>query len=209
MSLLTGSPGRGSGNLRVVEPVSQPKPDPTAELVGVMKGTLDYLRMEPEARAKLAAEGLLAAERERHERELAAEQAARAEREAAVARAEEERERLRTLLNESDAGAEQLRAELAARASEVETIRAEAQRLAEERARAAAELEELRKRPTTTAPAAPSPAPRPERVEVMPKFNQAGYLAGVVLQAEGYEDVLIDIVRGADNKVRTMKVRNR
>lgn len=197
---------RAGPRLRPAHTPAGPKPDSeTKQLFGVMRETLDYLKLEPAARAKREAEPLLAQERAAaHERESAAS----AEREAERAKREEEAQRLREIIRETDAAAENLRAQ--AREHQVQMEQAarehgealEAHRL---------ELETLRARPGPTAalPApAPPPAPKPEDFGFEYRKDVNGLLTGMTIQAPGYASLVVEVVRGADNRMRHIKVRN-
>jgi hypothetical protein len=208
LRLLTGTPGAPRArSAQVSEP--QPVPDRSGELLDVMRGTLEYLKKDPEARAKEAAEPLVAAEREAR---------AVAERERAAALDELERLRaappappppehertiaeLRAMLGSAQDDGAAVRAELERTRGELEADRAERTRLAEEHERVKRALEA---RPT---PIVQAPDVQPKDITILPRRDIAGFLREVVLKAPGRNDITISINRGGNGRMQSMKVR--
>ena len=48
--------------------------------------------------------------------------------------------------------------------------------------------------------------PKPENVDFVFHRQVNGLLSRVILKAEGFHDVAVDVIRGADNRMRTLKV---
>jgi hypothetical protein len=207
-SLLTGRFGV-AGQRQVP---AEPKPDHAGESLEVMKGILEYLKTEPAERAKREAGPLIEqertrlteaarVERERYEAEISDARAAAAAREADAAG-------LRKLLLEVDGSSERIRGEseqLRAAYERELAASTEARRLAEEHRLA---LEALRAAPPQVVRGhVPAPTLAPEDISFsLVKGPSSGLLNRVVLKAKGYEDVEIDIVRGADNRMRDLKI---
>jgi chromosome segregation ATPase len=105
--------------------------------------------------------------------------------------------------------AARLREELIARDAEAAELRAASARAAEEYARAL-EAARAATQAAEARAAAPrvvyEPAARPEKIDFEYHRGANGLLARVVLKAQGYEDVAIDIERGADNRMRNLKI---
>lgn len=191
-----------------VAPSSRPTPlDVLTEAVRVLadgqKSTLDYLRMEPEARAKKEAAELLdranqETAQERTAREAAEANAARiqAEYETALRKQKEAAQQMREIIAAAEDEAARLRADLASRTGEIERLQAEIQ---------AKPMPQPEPQP---APVANTPAAlKPEDIQFEYRRHANGLLARVVMKAKGYQDVAIDIERGADNLMRNLRVR--
>lgn len=192
--------------LRVVPPTT-PKPLPAVDPAEFtrMRETLDYLRLEPQERAKREAEPLVAVERiarESAERSRAESERVLAEHRARPVPVPEATEQLRAFLAESEVA-------LAAAQVDVRAAHAETTRIAAEAVQLRAELH--------TAQAAAFAASRehvvyreaepPQNIDLDYQRDANGLLAEVVMRATGYGPVRVGIVRGGDNRVRALKLR--
>lgn len=111
--------------------------------------------------------------------------------------------RVRETLGESMDQADTLRLDLARKASEAETLRREnAEALEAHRLALEAERAKPPQIVTTIVP-----PPPPAQIAFDTQRTPNGLLRSVVLRAEGYQEVTIDIERGPDNRMRQLKVR--
>lgn len=209
MSLLTGTATPSTVRpLRLAQ--EAPKPDRTGDLIDVMKGTLEYLKTPAEERAKREAAELVEQERAKHAESAIAERG-RFDAELAQARAaanarETDVANLRKLLTEVGESSERVREEsvqLRAAYEQELAVRTEAQRLAEEHRQAFEALRAVP--PKVIREPAPAPTLAPEDISFGIVKGASGLLNRVVLKAKGYDDVAIDIHRGADNRIRDLK----
>lgn len=193
-------------NLRAVslEP-RVPAETETIKAIKALHNDVAYLKVEPQERAKREAQPLIEAERAERTR-LEAEGKARADVAAAAHAAETTR--LRDLLREAD-----IQTETAHREASVRDARIlETERLAQETAeRHRQELEAARRErqplPAILAPV-PPPMPAPEEIEFEPHKDTNGLLRALLIKSPGYSPLLVEVMRGADNRMRNLKARN-
>lgn len=203
LSLLTGT----RLPARLAKEPSPPQPDPMELVIE----SLEYLKLEPSARAKREAEPVITAERAAFEAKLNEAVAAaarqldeeRALRRAVVASLQAEMQDAMRLRQEAE---RDLRASLGASQEEIERLRAEAKKHAEETERRRAEAKKQPK--ASPAPQQlPQPAPALADIQFEYQRHDNGLLRHVVLKAKGFRETVIDIERGADNRMRNLKVR--
>jgi len=207
-----------TGQQRPARSVAAPAPEPgPAErrielLEEAVTGTLAYLRLTPEERAKQEAGELLSIEKQARDHEAAQR-----------AQAEQEVQRLLHLIESQREDNLQAMAELRgiiantqdesamARAS-VESAKVEQARLAQtlnaERQQHRAQLDKLRSRQPIAPVTEPAIVLKPSDIQFVYTRNENRLLRHVTLRAKGYDDLVIDIERGSDNRMREIRVRN-
>lgn len=215
MSLLSGV--RTMGRPAAARP--DPRNDPAVRAAGEHL-LLGLVEISEKAKAKATAEaaGAAAARAERAEiaermGKLETERAA--ERQASEAAAAAHRQALEAMqksMAEQSTSVERLRAELLEKDAETAELRRAAQRAADDYAQA---LKDSKAAAIAAAEAAArnveprviyQPAVKPEAIDFEILKDPNGLLRRVVLKAKGYEDVAVDIERGADNRMRNLKI---
>ena len=211
ISLLTGGPA----SARLRQAPAAPQPLRQDIVLEEMRGTLNYLRIEPQAWARTEATPLIEHEielREEVARKLHTTEQKLKDVLAAPPKVLDpapilERDRtitkLRSLLGTVQDQAVALQADLARAGVQLETTRQEAKRQAEDHAKA------LQAASTQPAPQlAPIPAPvEAKDITMRPLRDAAGYLEEVILSAPGRRDIAIAINRGPNGRMTSMKAR--
>lgn len=187
-----------------------PTPDPVTERFNVlaekMDKTLEFLALDPAERARQEAAPLI-----EQERALTAQE--RTAREAAERRAETISAEATTVLSAQQEGAQRLRDMLFTKEEETGRLRAETEQLRETSSQLQAENVRLTQalavvppaqRPVVSQPPVPV---NPADIQFVYQRHENGLLRHVVLRANGFNDVTIDIDRGPDNRMRKLKVR--
>lgn len=181
-------------------------------------------RLAAEATASLAQETekemtRLAGEREAARVAEESERAARVRMEERLGSIEAQRavdlqqlEQTQASMAELRASGDRLRAELTARDAEAQQLREASARAAEEYTRALADATAATQR-AASIEAQPKliyqPPVKPEAINFEYHKDLNGYLTRVVLKAEGYEDVAVDIIRDGANRMRDLKIGGR
>ena len=197
-------------------PRAIPQKSEIREVLDIMHGKLDYLKAEPSERAKLEAAPLIEQERARSARlEAETKAASEAALKAAQARYAEDTTKLRTELLESDTEIHTVRTTARESQSQVEGLRAELEQATKEAAEVASrhqdEIAAVRRAslaPPVPAPALPAAPLKPEDIEFEYRRDLNGLLSGMVLKAPGYTSLVVEVVRGADNRMRHLKARD-
>jgi hypothetical protein len=150
---------------------------------------------------KVALEARLAEIERSHAAQVEAHQLAYGQVEQSLAHVRESAARMRAELIEKDAEGQRLREE---------SVRAgEEYRTALERAQAAAASAEAAAKAANsgTPQVIYQPPEKPKKIDFQYHRGETGLLNRVVLKSEGYDDVVVDVVRGPDNRMMNLKVK--
>lgn len=203
LSLLTGQPAPPRA------PKPAPKPDRLDVLTEQMSGMLTYLHTDAKKRAQAEAQPIV----EATQRETAAQiEAMKAESatalqsaQSAIAERESQLTQLRELLNETDTNTAGLQKELRQRTRELSKMN---KAMAAREQAAAAQIADLTARletmPAVQPASEPAPPLKPEQIQFDWQRGGSGLVNSVVLRADGYDDVTINVERFPDNRIRNL-----
>ncbi len=200
-----------------IEPPPEPVETETTrrmdDMLKAMTGTLDYLQKTPKEQAQHEAteqHKLIEGELEMLKAESAVQMEQRGEMESQITGLQEklagprsdpkEMANLRGMLREMDTESGTLRQDVSTRDSEIALLK-------ESGEKARGEFEESLKAATNKPPQIIKQLPvKPENIDFVYHREMNGLLSRVILQAEGYDDVEVGIVRGMDGRMKHLKI---